>query len=98
MPCPSPTPTVSLSPLDATLTNLPVTIANKRLTKTLSPLDATLTKYRGGPVDTLRTGTACRAPTNGGGAARGGAKWREAGRRGLGVIGRSSGGRRWRVL
>jgi hypothetical protein len=86
------TPTVSLSPLNATLTNLPVTIANKRLTKTLSSLDATLTKYRGGAVDAAQTGTACRAPTNSGGAAQGGTKSRGAGSRWLVVIGRSSGG------
>ena len=44
--------TVNLSPLNATLTELPVTIANKRLTETLSPLNATLTKNPGGAVDT----------------------------------------------
>jgi len=45
-------PTVSLTPLNATLTRLPATIANKRLTETLSPLAATLTKKPGGAVDT----------------------------------------------
>jgi hypothetical protein len=43
---------VSLTPLNATLTELPVTIANKRLTEILSPLDATLTRKPGGAVDT----------------------------------------------
>ncbi len=38
----------SLSPLAATLMNLPATVANKRLTIKLSPLDATLTKNTGG--------------------------------------------------
>ncbi len=46
------TPTVSLSLLNATLTNLPVSIANERLTATVSPLNATLTKTPGVPVDT----------------------------------------------
>jgi hypothetical protein len=41
-------PAVALSPLAATFTNLPVNIANKRLTSWLKPLDATLTKNRGG--------------------------------------------------
>src|SRR5258708_13129699 len=36
-----------ISPLDATLMNLPASVANKRLTAWLSPLDATLTKNRG---------------------------------------------------
>jgi hypothetical protein len=36
-----------LSPLPATLTDHPVSAANKRLTATLTPLDATLTKNRG---------------------------------------------------
>src|SRR5207245_2344774 len=38
----------SLSSLTATLTNLPVNVANKGLTVILSSLDATLTKTRGG--------------------------------------------------
>jgi hypothetical protein len=37
-----------LNPLDATLPNLPVSVANKQLTQYVSPLDATLTKNRGG--------------------------------------------------
>src|SRR5580704_4329878 len=37
-----------VSPLAATLTNLPASIANKRLTQSLNPLDSTLTKNRGG--------------------------------------------------
>src|SRR5260370_39329177 len=43
----------SLSPLAATLMNLPASVANKRLTPRLSPLDATLTKNggRGGSYD-----------------------------------------------
>src|SRR6266849_8574854 len=36
-----------LSPLSATLTHLPASVANKRLTTGLSPLAATLTKNRG---------------------------------------------------
>jgi len=36
-----------VSPLTATLTDLPASVANKRLTAWLSPLDATLTKNRG---------------------------------------------------
>ncbi len=38
-----------ISPLAATLMDLPATVANKRLTSWLSPLDATLTKNRGYP-------------------------------------------------
>ena len=45
-------PTVNLTPLEATLTKLAVTIATKGLTKTVSPLYATLAKKRGVPVDT----------------------------------------------
>jgi len=41
-------PTVSLSPLEATLTAFAATIANKQLPRILSSLDATLTKYKGG--------------------------------------------------
>ncbi len=37
----------SISPLAATLMDLPASVANKRLTAWLSPLDATLTKKRG---------------------------------------------------
>jgi hypothetical protein len=37
-------PTIALSPLDATLMDLPASIANKRLMVLLSSLDATLTK------------------------------------------------------
>jgi hypothetical protein len=36
-----------VSPLAATLMNLPTNVANKRLTAGLSPLDATLTRKRG---------------------------------------------------
>src|SRR5216684_1419181 len=36
-----------VSPLAATLMNLPASVANKRLTGKLTPLDATLTKNRG---------------------------------------------------
>jgi hypothetical protein len=36
-----------ISPLPATLTNPPASVANKRLTENLTPLDATLTKNRG---------------------------------------------------
>src|SRR5213082_1178968 len=40
-----------LSPLSATFTRLPASVANKRLTAKLNPLDATLTRNRGwGPV------------------------------------------------
>src|SRR6266851_2551006 len=38
-----------ISPLDATLMDLPASVANKRVTSWLSPLDATLTKNRGVP-------------------------------------------------
>src|SRR6266404_4440054 len=46
-----------ISPLAATLMNLPASVANKRLTVGLSPLDATLTKNRGwGPrLSTFRS-------------------------------------------
>src|SRR6267378_3090365 len=40
-------PTIALSPLAATLMDLPASVANKRLTDWLSHLDATLTKNRG---------------------------------------------------
>src|SRR5580700_3250376 len=36
-----------LNPLNATLTNSHVSVANKRLTPKLTPLDATLTKNKG---------------------------------------------------
>ena len=45
--------TVALSPLAATLMDLPASVANKRLTFRLSPLDATLTKNQG--VGALRS-------------------------------------------
>ena len=54
--CPDPVgplPTLALSPLPATLVNLPASVANKRLTSWLSPLDAILTKNRGVPPATL---------------------------------------------
>jgi hypothetical protein len=38
----------SVTSLDATLMELPVSVANKRLTEELTPLDATLTKNTGG--------------------------------------------------
>jgi hypothetical protein len=38
---------VPISPLAATLINLPASVANKRLTAGLNPVDATLTKSRG---------------------------------------------------
>src|SRR5216684_5102873 len=41
------TATLALSPLDATLMDLPASVANKGLTAWLNPLDATLTKSRG---------------------------------------------------
>ncbi len=44
-----PLPTIALSPLAATLMDLPASVANKRLTAWISPLDATLTKNTGGP-------------------------------------------------
>src|SRR5437660_12786089 len=37
----------TLSPLPATFTRFPTSVANKRLTRTLSPLDATFTRNRG---------------------------------------------------
>jgi|SRR5216684_753166 len=53
--CPDPvgdgvdvTATLALSCLDATLRDLPASVANKGLTALLNPLDATLTKKRGG--------------------------------------------------
>ena len=36
-----------VSPLAATLMDLPASVANKRLTAWLNPLDATFTKFRG---------------------------------------------------
>jgi hypothetical protein len=41
-------PTVSLSPLEATLTAFATAIANTGLTRIASSSDATLTKYKGG--------------------------------------------------
>jgi len=47
-----------VGPLDATLMDLPASVANKRLTVWLNPLDATLTKNRGAPSwSYLYTGT-----------------------------------------
>jgi|SRR5712692_4805533 len=43
-------PTIApVTPLAATLTDIPASVANKGLTSELSPLDATLTKNRGVP-------------------------------------------------
>jgi hypothetical protein len=39
---------VNLTPLEATLTALATTIANKGLTEILNPFDATLARYKGG--------------------------------------------------
>ena len=50
-----PTPTVNLTPVEATLTKIAVTTANRRLTDIVSPLNATLTKNRGGAFDTSRS-------------------------------------------
>jgi hypothetical protein len=41
---------VTVSPLAATLLDVPVSVANKRLTAKLNPLDATLTKNRGSGI------------------------------------------------
>src|SRR5713226_1341886 len=50
-PLPSRQPSAPVSPLAATLIDLPASVANKRLTVRLSSLDATLTNNRGvGPV------------------------------------------------
>src|SRR5260370_37920572 len=50
-PLPSRQPSATVSPLAATLIDLPASVANKRLTVRLSSLDATLTYNRGvGPV------------------------------------------------
>ena len=46
--------TIALSRLDATFMNVPVSVANKRLTGWLNPLDATLTKNRGWGAVRLR--------------------------------------------
>jgi len=43
-------PTLTLSPLVATLMDPLASVANKRLTSRLSPLDATLTKTIGGAI------------------------------------------------
>jgi hypothetical protein len=45
----------SVSPLAATLTDLPASVANKRLTENLTPLDATLTKNRGRGIPNVST-------------------------------------------
>lgn len=45
------TPTVNLTPLNATLTASPVNAVNKGLTRTLNPLDATLIQFRGGAFE-----------------------------------------------
>src|SRR6476661_9764838 len=70
--------TIFVSPLFAIVAANAVSVASKGLKFTVG-----VHLWRGG-----RTGTACRAPTNGGGA----------GRRGQAFIGRSIGGRLWRVL
>src|SRR5580765_6479272 len=70
--------TIFVSPLFAIVAASAVSIASKGVKFTVGG-----SLCRGG-----RTGTACRAPTNGG----------AAGRRGTEVIGRSIGGRLWRVL
>ena len=44
----------SLSPLSATFTRLPASVANKRLTERLNPLDATFTRNRGWGVPKRR--------------------------------------------
>src|SRR5260370_348646 len=49
------TTTPALSPLPATLMDLPASVANKRLTAWLSFLDATLTKKRGGGAFSVNT-------------------------------------------
>ncbi len=49
------TPTVSLTRLEATLTTMTLTTANKGLRENVSPLNATLTKKRGGAFDTRRS-------------------------------------------
>src|SRR5216683_963082 len=49
------TATPALSPLPATLMDLPANVANKRLTAWLSLLDATLTKKRGGGAFSANT-------------------------------------------
>jgi hypothetical protein len=41
-------PNIPLNPLEATLTNPPVSVDHKRPTKNLNPLNATLTKIAGG--------------------------------------------------
>src|SRR4029077_1419066 len=46
-PCNLSTRTILLSPLSATLTKMPTSVASKGFTETLSSLDATLTKNRG---------------------------------------------------
>ena len=48
---PMPTPTVNLTPANATLPKTPVNAGNKGLTKALNPLDTMFTKYRGAPLE-----------------------------------------------
>jgi hypothetical protein len=52
----------NLNPLDATLMDLPASVANKRLTVRLSSLDATLTKRAGGYGGVRRHSRACPIP------------------------------------
>ena len=56
-------PAIALSPLDATLMDLPASVANKRLTELLSLLDATLTKNPGGGREGYGLGTSLSVPT-----------------------------------
>jgi len=49
-----PLATIGLSSLAATLTSLPASVANKRLTARLNPLDATLTKNTGVGIPAAR--------------------------------------------
>src|SRR6266404_4398698 len=60
---------VRVSPLTATLMDLPASVANKRLTAELTPLDATLTKNRGwGSAPCASEKDARPESANGGGA------------------------------
>src|SRR5260370_39641658 len=54
---------IRVSPLAATLTVFPASVANKRLTVGLSPLDATLTKNRGEGVLLLLTRSVNQKPS-----------------------------------
>src|SRR5712692_2314850 len=60
-------PTIALSPLAATLMDIPASVANKRLTARLNPLDATLTKIRGGesPRPYIFNPLLCEPPARG---------------------------------